>query len=441
MPESIINKKEGVFTKIGAWVSLQQEKPMPELDSSFPSINNKEDIVPYLLDVLKVVVGTDALMLLIGEMFTNLIDEITVPLKKSTENSVTQPNSSEPTPTGFWQTGYTFQVKEIDIFGAAQIDPSSTEGSLMCDVENPNFNNVLFNALTSPGVPKDFGVVKMTYNESNNTINFKPVSSGMTIGDFFKGFINSMVIIDKKVFMASVLNLFYGTITANLNKSVEQVAQELLVGKQVEDAINGNTSFTVSPDSYDEIWKKAQELANGTVYYDLGCGLLEAKLGMSALTETVGNTSGSTDPFYVANQMYGTVPKSMRDVAPRANENKQTIMDGFCQQLIKLITDTIVNAVTTAPQYRALQGIWSAFANLGKTKLGNPVEDMKEFRTMIMCNINAAMELIIRFIFGIVVAYLTKLLVPIAKKIVIERINQYIATLRSLQPIETPLIT
>ena len=440
MSESIINKKEGVFSKIGAWVSMQQEKPMPQLNSSFPSVNNKEDIVPYLLDVLKVVVGTDALMLLIGEMFTDLIDEITVPLKKSTENSVTQPNSAEQVPSDFMLNGYTFKIKDIDFFEVAQIDPSSTAGSLMCDVENVNFNYSLYQACAAPGVPKDFGVIKMTYNENDNTINFKPVS-GMTIGDFFKGFIAAMVLIDKKVFMASVLNLFYGTITANLNKSVEQVAQELIVQKQIEDAINGNTSFTVSPDSYDEIWKKAQELANGTVYYDLGCGLLEAKLGMSALTETLGNTSGSTDPFYVANQMYSTVPKSMREVAPRANENQETIKDGFCQQLIKLITDTIVNAVTTAPQYRAIQGIVSAIGNLGQSKLGNPTEDLKEFRTMIMCNVNAAMELIVRFIFGIVVTYLMKLLTPIAQKIVIERINQYIEILRSLQPIETPLIT
>jgi hypothetical protein len=436
---SIINQKEGVLTKIGAWVSMQQEKPMPQLNSSFPSVNNKEDIVPYLLDVLKVVVGTDALMLLIGEMFTNLIDELEVPLKKSTENSVTQPNSAEPLPTDFMSNGYTFQMKDIDFFEVAQIDPNSTMGSLMCDVENPNFNYSLYQACAAPGTEEKFGVIKMTYNENDNTINFKPVS-GMTIGDFFKGFIAAMVLIDKKVFMASVMNLFYGTITANQNKSVEQVAQELLVEKQIEQAINGDSSFVVSPDSYDEIWEKAQELANGTVYYDLGCGLLEARLEMSGLTEIIANTSGSTDPFYTANQIYSSVPKSMRDVAPAANENQETIKDGFFQQLIKLITETVANAVSTTPQYRAIQGIVSAISNLGQTKLGNPTEDLKEFRTMIMCNVNAAMELIVRFIFGIVVTYLTKLLIPIAQKIVIERINLYIATLKSMQPIKTPLI-
>ena len=63
----LIDNKKNVFTTIGAYTSLQQSGTLPNPTNVFPSINNKKDIVPYLLDVLKVVVGSNALQELTGQ--------------------------------------------------------------------------------------------------------------------------------------------------------------------------------------------------------------------------------------------------------------------------------------------------------------------------------------------------------------------------------------
>ena len=77
----LIDQKKDVFTTIGAYTSMMNAGNLPNITNLFPSINNKKDIVPYLLDILKVVVGTDALQQLTGKLFTDFITKIEPDLK------------------------------------------------------------------------------------------------------------------------------------------------------------------------------------------------------------------------------------------------------------------------------------------------------------------------------------------------------------------------
>jgi len=79
----LIDDKKNVFTTIGAYTSLAEENDLSDLTNIFTSINNKQDIVPFLLDVLKVVVGTTALEQLTGELFTNFADSVEPTLKEA----------------------------------------------------------------------------------------------------------------------------------------------------------------------------------------------------------------------------------------------------------------------------------------------------------------------------------------------------------------------
>ena len=72
----LIDDKKNVFTTIGAYTSFMERSKNQKNDGTnlFPSINNKKDVVPYLLDVLKVVVGSDALKQLTGDLFVKFTD-------------------------------------------------------------------------------------------------------------------------------------------------------------------------------------------------------------------------------------------------------------------------------------------------------------------------------------------------------------------------------
>ena len=185
---------------------------------------------------------------------------------------------------------------------------------------------------------------------------------------------------------------------------------------------------------------RAQEIINGIVNYDLGCGVMAASLPLTGLTKLVQNISGTTgqasDPNYVGNQINNTIAQSVTD-QDVANTNKETIKDGFFQKSIKLITQVLAEALTTNPQIRAILAIVSAFQNQGTEKISQAKDDLKNFKTLIKCNVAAIIKLIVAFIYPFVVKYLIKLLKPLIAKIIKEKINQYSNLIKSLTPVKT----
>ena len=426
----LIDQKKDVFTTIGSYTAMMDSGTLPDSTNVFPSINNKKDIVPYLLDVLKVVVGTDALQQLTGELFTNLVDKIEPELKASIINQNTQSNAGDNVPSWFTNNGVTVPVKKIDLFGKLRTNPNSAAGSLLYG-SSMSFDDVAYQAIRNGSAT--FSNLLITYISSTDSFNFKPaLGSSLTIGGFTDTFINDMTIINKKEFMTNVMNLFYGSVTKTQGKSVEEVVQELEIQKLIDQLINDDDSFIILPEDYEALLRKAQELVNGVVYYDMGCGVMGASLPMSGMTNLINSISGSTNPFYVGNQINDTIVESTADTPETSEANKQTVKDGFFQRLINLITQTLAQAVCTAPQIRSLLAIVSAFQNNGVTKIGNAKDDLKNFKVYLKCLIQTAMAIINRFIFDTVKTNLNKLLQPVIKKIVREKINQYAGIMKSL---------
>lgn len=425
----LIDEKRNIFTTIGAYTSLEAAGTPPNNTNIFPSINNKKDIIPLLLDLLKVVVGTDALQELTGKLFTNLITTIEPDLKAGIKNQNIQSNSGNQLPNAFVNTGYNVPVKNIDIYSKYKTTPATQ--SLLFNNTTPNFDSSAYQAIQNPGTPVTFGNLIIQYNSGPDTFTFKPVGTS-TIGSFTDGFINNMQIIDKKQFMTDAMNLFYGSVTSSQNKTVEQVAQELQVMKLIQQLMNDDDSFVILPEDYEAILRKAQELKNGITYYDLGCGIMEVIYPLSGMTDLISNISGSTDPFFVGNQVNATIAQSTKNTPVTSDANKQTIKDGFFQRLIDLITQTLANAVCTSPQIRALLAISSAFSNNNVPQIGNPLNDLKKFKIFLKCNLNVAMALINKFIYDLVITFLLALIAPVVRQIIKEKINQFAKQIKSL---------
>jgi uncharacterized protein YaaR (DUF327 family) len=250
-------------------------------------------------------------------------------------------------------------------------------------------------------------------------------------------YIDDAVIINKKEFLTNVMNAVYGTITAHQNKTVEEVYQELQVTKLLENMINGDDTLELSQSDYDELLQKAQNLINGIVYYDMGCGLVAASLSLSGMTDFISQVSGTTDSYTAANAVAATMDESLQNNPEVAAANKQTIRDGFFQRLIKAFTMALSQLCSASPQVRALQAIISAIENNGMVLIGKAKEDIKKFKVFIKCMIKEAIKMIVKFIFDIAMALLVAWLLPIIKKLIQEKIIQYVGTLKSLVPVKT----
>jgi hypothetical protein len=430
---SLSDDKKNIFTTIGAYTSLKEERNLPDTTNLFSSINNKKDVVPFLLDIIKTVVGTDALKQLTGQLFTDFIDNVEPKIKAALSKQMIQYNAGDELPT-YFITGISVPVKDIDIFGKLKTNPNSAEGSLLYG-STINFDKIAYQAILNAGTDTSYYNLNVNYNETTDSFIFKPkldIVSNPTIGEWLGNFINDTVVIDKKEFLTNVMNAIYGSITTNQNKSVEQIYNELQISKLIEQLIDDNDSFEITQSEFDALLQQAQALIDGVIYYDMGCGVIGATLPLSGMTKLISQISGSTDSFVVGNAIEATIDESTTDVQETATENKQTIKDGFFQRLIKIIQQMLAQLMTTSPQIRALLAIISAFENNGIVQIGNPKDDLKKFKIFLKCIIKEATKMINEFIFNLVITFLVALLAPIIKKIIREKINQYTDIIKSL---------
>ena len=438
---SLSDDKKNIFTTIGSYTSVIQATKTPDTTNLFPSVNNKKDIVPFMLDILKVVAGTDALQSLTGELFSKFVDKIEPEMKSALKNQVIQYNAGDNLPSYFASgNGVRVKVKDIDISGKFKTNPTSQAGQLLYDNSKPNFDSSVYDAIKNGN--SDFGVLHMSHNAITDELvlkgNITPSTS--TIGTWLNKHIDNLTIIDKKEFLGKVMNKIYGTITKNQGRTVNDAHNELVVNALIAQMINGDDSFEISPEDNAALLLRAEEIINGIVNYDLGCGVMAASLPLTGLTKLVQNISGTTgqasDPNYVGNQINNTIAQSVTD-QDVANTNKETIKDGFFQKLIKLITQVLAEALTTNPQIRAILAIVSAFQNQGNVKIGQPKDDLKNFKTFLKCSANTAMRLINEFIFNLIKKFLVALLKPLILKIIKEKINQFTDIIKSLIPAKT----
>ena len=431
----LIDDKKNVFTTIGAYTSLAEENDLSDLTNIFTSINNKQDIVPFLLDVLKVVVGTTALEQLTGELFTNFADSVEPTLKEAVKKQLIQYNAGSPvSATTFYTNGIAIDAKDIDLFGKLRSTPNSDVGSLLYDSTKPNFDLSAYDAIVAEGTPVDYNNLEITYDSLLDQLVFKPTGDTETIGEWFGTYVDNTTFLEKKEFSTNILNGIYGSVTSNENKTTETVLQELEVDKLIEQVIGGDESFEISDEDLAELIGRAKEMVAGVVTYDMGCGLVNAELALSALTDTIGVLSGTTDPFVAGNTINNTVTTSFDDPVNEetGEENAETIRNGFFARLIAILRLELSKLLTTSPQARMLLALSSSFENNGIPQIGNPKDDLKRFKVYINCVIKDALALLNEFIFNLIIGFLIALIDPVIRKVIKEKINQYIGVIKSL---------
>jgi len=428
----LIDDKKNIFTTIGAYLSLNERPDLPDMSDLFPSINNKDDIMSFLLDALKVMVGSTGLQDLTGELLTNLTDKAEPKLKKSANKQFIQFNSGQALPSFFVNDGISIPIKIFDIFGKLKTDPASETGSLLFDNAKPNFDSQLYSALQSNGGWVDYNNITMKYISHNDTMTFRPTSSSGNIGDWFSGFIGETTFINKFEFVTNVLNSVYGTISANQDKTPEEIYDELQVTQQLEQVTNGDDSFVISQDVLDQLFNTAKQMSEGVVIHDMGCGLIETSLSLDDLSSTVNEIADSTDPFAVGNAMANTVSTSFEGNEEVGEENSETIKDDFFSIIIEAIKAEFVKSLVTSPQMRVLFSIFGALTNNGVVQTGDPKVDLKSLSTVIQCLIKEILAAIYEFIFNLVLTELLKILKPVIIKIIREKITQFINMIRSL---------
>ena len=433
---SLANNKRNVFTTIGSFNSMQQQGNLPNLRNTFSSVNNKNEPIPFLLDILKVVKGSNALVELTGELFTNFIDIVKPQVKNVIRNQTIQSNAADQLPPQFRSNGdgYNIPAKDIDLFGKLKTNPNSVNGSLLYADGIETFDKKAYNAVSNPGTFVQHNNMQIRYNENSDTFTVKSISNDGTIGAWTNDFICDTEFIDKKEVITSALDLIYGTVTVSQGKSEQEILGELKINSILSKLMTDEENLTLSNDELIELENRSRSLHSGVLIHDFGCGLMGVTLDLDSFSNTINNTYTSSDPFAVGNEINNTIGTAFNGEGEEIfNKNQETVRDGFFHRLISAIYLILIKSTSLTPQARILMGIVTAFQNNGIATLNADFNvDVQNMRGFYKCIIRELMKMLNEFIYTLIISVLIALLKPIARQIIREKINSFIGVVKSL---------
>ena len=429
----IIDNKRNVFSQIGALTSVKDNQNIPNPKDSISSINNSKEIVPFLLDLLVVMVGSEKLKETVGELMTGFVRNVEPKLKSELKNQLIEFNHDQTLPASFNATGIIVPAGDIDTYGKLKTDPNSQAGSLLFN-DNPNdFEVKSYGAQVNAGTDVTFNNTKINYDNITNDFTYKPTNPSQTIGDFTNDYIDGLTIINEKEFTSNIINKIFGTINTNQNKTQNQLIFEAKLDKSINKIIDEAESIAISDEELRQIELEAQKRLDGIDTVDVGCGVLVNTVTLDSLEDMIAITTGSTDPLTVGNAYVDLAASGFpADEESQAKEDSETIKDGFLKTLINAIVNVLVSAVISPPQIRALFAMTSAFKNNGIPDIGNPIDDLEKRRKLADCLAKQAKALINEFLFNLIKQEMLNLIIPVSKLILKEKINQYLQILRSL---------
>ena len=429
----IIDNKRNVLNQLGSLTSIKDNLNIPQPNDSISSINNSKEIVPFLLDLLVVMVGSEKLKSTVGELMTGFIRKIEPKLKEELKKQTSTFNSNQQIPTSFNLTGISVPAIDIDSREKLKTDPNTQMGSLLYNSNPIDFDVKSYGALNNVGTDVTFNNLKIKFSSSSNSFTYKPVNGSQTIGEFTNDYIDGLTLINEKEFTSDIINKIFGTINTNQNKTLNQLILEEKLNKTIDKIIDEAEVIEISDDELRQIEINAQKRLDGIQDVDVGCGILVNTVTLDSLEDLIRITTGSTDPLTVGNAYVDLVAGGFApDDETQAKEDGETIKDGFLKALINAIVSALVSSIITPPQIRALFAITSAFKNNGIPDIGDPIDDLIKNLKLINCLSDQAKALINEFLFNLIKEEMIKLIIPVSKLILKEKINQYLQILRSL---------
>jgi hypothetical protein len=347
---SIVDKKKEIFGQIAATKTLIESLPKLKLSSLFPSINNGGDSILFLTDLIKSLIGYEALVAslvntltfsltdfedktrkgikhelknIVGGDITNTINStansINATTLKINDEVKSMSNGIDPKIPDFIKSdaGMVISVDKIDFFDLFKINPNSTGGKLLYSditssyTNSSDFNTFMYGVIQNDGVTHKWkDIFYVTFNSvgngvvPNNTLTIKATetysSEPKTLTDLNNDFMDSITLFSSASIVNSIIDAIFGSVSVSVNKTSKQLETEAKVNNILDCLINSDDDEIID-DSYfsftnEEVYIQQEEAdyrKKGIVKLDC-CNKISASVPVSFLTDFNNDMSGAT---------------------------------------------------------------------------------------------------------------------------------------------------
>jgi F0F1-type ATP synthase assembly protein I len=466
---NVISKKKEVFGKIGAVKTLTEGLPKLKLSSSFASINNSGDVISFLTDLVKTLVGFEALVSSVIDTITHSLPRIEKEVKKALKVELKNivscgVNPSLPSWMKSTEPGINIQVKKIDFADILRTDPNSVAGQLIYNdittplVNSTDFNTFLYGVIQDEGIEyswKNIITFKFVANGapfgfSNNSLIIKADQAydNKTLTDLNNDFIDSLILFNSDNVVNKVMDIIYGTVSSTIGKSFKQLESEAQINTIIDKMVANNDKNPIPDSAFsftkEETYKQqAEALARKKGSINLKTtNDIPSSVPISQLTDFTqqfksagGNVIQQKDAIKngltnMANASALNVPNPIDVVSSKLN---------FIQQIIVTLIKSIVNIVlspkvilTFVLNYKIVYGPQATFTN--------GVDFIKKNKNLMNRIMKVIAEELIKILLAIALKEIAVLVSKAMAKKQKEKVTLKLAQLQSLIGVPTNII-
>lgn len=453
---SVVDKKKKIFGNIAAAKTLTEGLPQLKLSSSFPSINNGGDSITFLTDLIKALIGYEALVGIVVDILTNSLDkiesDIKIALKQELKNIVSC--GVDPSiPAFLVNPGIVIEVNKVDYLDLFKVDPNSVAGKLLYnDVTSPlsnstDFNTFLYDVIQNDGTPMVWAnVLEITFNSvgtgstPNNTFTIRkaPAFNG-TLTDLNNRFIDSLTLFNSENIVNRIVDIIFGSISVSIKKTKKQLEKEAEINNVI-DCIVDSDEGDVIDDSYftfsnEEVYVHQQEAdlrQNGITKLEC-CNKIAASVPIESLTGFTSEMNNATS----TEQKKEIISRNLTAMANQTTANSNNMSDhmsiklNFFQQIINNLIRAIVGIILSPKvvlifliNYRIIYGPNAGFSG--------PIDFIKKNKNLMRSIMKRIAGLIIKILLAIALKKIAEMVADSTAKKQTEKAKNQLAQLLSL---------
>lgn len=450
---SILDKKRKVFGKIAAARTLTETMPQLKLTSSLPSINNNGDVITFLTDLIKSLIGYQELVKIVTDILTYSTNEIELRVKKALKidlKSIVSCGIDPKLPTYLTTgDGIVVEVKKIDFFDIFKVDPTSTAGKLIYGDPSTDFNAFLYYTIqdgpqtrTWKGI-LDFKFMATDPNNINPNncliIKANPNFYSKTLNDLNNNYIDSIDLFNTEELVNKIVDMIFGSISININKTTKQLENEAKVNAIVDSIVNSDCDtilddsyFTFTNDEISTIEQESTDRKRGIIKYktsiDFNASIPQQKL--NDFSDEMGTAVTIQDKRSVLSKNLDEMAELTTDKSNNP-EDKQSVKLNFIQLVINYLIKAIVNSVLS-PKIVIIFLINFKIVYGKDADFKDGVDFIKKNKTLIQNIIKNISELIITKLTKIALKKITELGLDMQAKIMVDKAKAKTAQLLSL---------
>ncbi len=377
---SILSQKKKIFGNIAAFRTLTEGMPQLKLNSSFPSINNDGDSITFLCDLIKALIGFEALQETITDTLVyglkDIESEIKSALKAELKSIVSCGiNPSLPDfilPTG---NGIKYTVDKVDFTNLMLVDPNSENGKLLYNdiitnlIDSQDFNTFLYQTIQNNGTieswghsttPSDiltfqFKSLDISQTDPNNTITVKvhPNYLNKTLTDLNNDYIDSVTLFNTEKLLTNIIDMIFGTISKSIKKTLKQLENEAQINTVIDRIVNSDERdvisdkyFTFTNQEINLQQLEANARKNGKKVIDTA-NKITTSLSIENFKSFDTEISNATNAIAKKEAVTSTLNSIGNQLAAFSNNgaDDKAIKLNFIQDLVDNLTKAIVNSI------------------------------------------------------------------------------------------------